>query len=352
MPMTWLNQLRQNFNLHSIFFRRALRTAIALFIGVIIYRYFNLTQGFWVPLTALIVMQATTAATLRKGLQRFLGTMLGVVLGTLAVEKIQVSYGIDLLLIVFFFITYYLKSFNLVNYGIYVVPLTVAVVFLLSAIVPQHAQVLITARLYDTLIGAALGVFVTLFVFPNSLRQDVTDGMENLITTQYRYLTAIINLLLQNGNREQQAKQAQEVRQQFECCLSANRRYFADWRYELWVRFRKAKTHENRLRLSEKMGQFLFSLHYLARVHHQPAEITGSLRLALQSMLNTIQQNEKDKNFDPAALQPFITQIQDLLVDSDNPFLATLRIDLQYYYQCLVAIDHIIPRANRQTTSE
>ena len=122
--------LKQNFTLKSPIFRRSARMAIAMFIAVLIYRLSNVTQGFWVPLTVAIVMQTTTAATLRKGLQRFLGTVIGIMIGILLLHLVHSAWMIDALLICFLFLAYALKSFNLVNYGIFVVPLSIMVTLL------------------------------------------------------------------------------------------------------------------------------------------------------------------------------------------------------------------------------
>ena len=62
--------LKKGLTLSSVPFRRALRMMIIMFFSVLIYRYFSLTQGFWVPLTVSIVMQGTTEETMRKGWHR------------------------------------------------------------------------------------------------------------------------------------------------------------------------------------------------------------------------------------------------------------------------------------------
>ena len=142
-----LTKLYNNLTLQSIFFRRASRVSIAVFFSVLLYRYFSILQGLWIPLTIIIVMQGTTAATFRKGLQRFLGTLIGAILGSLIYIYVKNPIYLDIILVLSFFIAYYMKASIMVNYGIFVIPITIMVVVLVSNFLPNEAYALIPARL-------------------------------------------------------------------------------------------------------------------------------------------------------------------------------------------------------------
>lgn len=338
MKAILIDKLIENLNLESRFFRRALRMAIAVFIAVFLYRYFSLTQGFWLPLTVVVVMQSTTAATLRKGLQRFLGTIIGIILGSLIVLKIHNPNIIDFLLVLFLCVAYYLKSFNLVNYGIFVVPLTIMVVFLVSAIVPQESHHLILARLYDTTLGAILGVLITLFVFPSSLKQDIDKAIKKTLVVQYQYLNTILNLMLQETNGKQCCRQK---RLEFENCLSTNRLLFNDWMYELWLKVEPKHRHENMVIQLEKLGQFLFSLHQLARQSYSetlPKDLRNSLEILSHAAQQTAKNAAKNSFTD---LPIFTSQLADLhenkkhSISNDLLSVTALLADLEGYFKCL-----------------
>ena len=64
-----------------VIWRRAIRIAVAVLIGVLGYEYFQLSYGFWTPLAILLVMQDTSGATLRRGCQRLMGLLFGRVIG-------------------------------------------------------------------------------------------------------------------------------------------------------------------------------------------------------------------------------------------------------------------------------
>ncbi len=262
MSQPFILKLQEHCNLRSSVFRRALRMALAMFVGTVIYYYAHLMQGFWVPLTVCIVMQLTTGGTLRKGLQRFVGTILGLLIGFLLVEWIHSLWVIDLLLVVFLTLTYMTKAFNLVNYGIFVVPLSAMVAILVTFFVPHEANSLIVARLYDTTIGAALGVVFTLLIFPTSLKPEIEKNNQHTLQLQQHYLQAILQHLLRHDNSEALLKQSFN---QFTTALMENRRLYADWVYEVWFDSERKQTQQKFLKTTEKTGQALFALQELAR---------------------------------------------------------------------------------------
>ncbi len=340
-------RLFDNFNLQSRIFRRAACTFIAIFIAVIIYRYFSLTQGFRVPLTTIIVMQSSTAATLRKGLQRFLGTIIGIILGSLLALHIHNSYLLDFFLVFFIFVAYYAKAFNIINYGIFVVPLTIMIVFLVSALVPQESHRLILARLYDTSLGAAIGVVITFFILPNSLEDDVNNGITNIITTQFQYLSSILKLLL---NPVDNIALANSKQKSFEQCLTHNRLLFNDWIYELWLKIEpKQHQHELIIILFEKLGQLLFALHHLTRDGMSQSlylELNPIIRNFIKDITHVSKQGfTKDTEFQQRfnehilslkELKKGITQSDDLL------FMTSLILNLEEYYSCVKELNQYL----------
>lgn len=322
------NTLYQNLSFSNIFLRRAVRTGVAVFISVLIYRDLSLVQGFWVPLTVIIVMQATTAATLRRGIQRFLGTFLGILLGSILVLNIKNTMVIDIFLIVFVFLAYYLKAFKEINYGVFVVPLTMMVVFLMAAVVPEKSHQLILARLYDTSLGALIGVIVTFVVLPNSLKEDINQGINALLLAQYQYLYAICHYLLQNDKNPEQMNQS---RYTFETALSADRRFYNDWRYEVWAKFKKNHYYYAFLLHSEKLGQFLFSMHHLA--HQASASLDDDVKILLANICKLTEEIDAQHLPELASINEQIKKIK--FISTRSAFNNALIEDLVGYTEQL-----------------
>ena len=80
--------MRQFFNTlnERVNWKHCLKTAIAAAISLVLVRALKLPQGFWACVSAIVVMQSETAATLAASWDRLVGTALGAVLGWIAAE--------------------------------------------------------------------------------------------------------------------------------------------------------------------------------------------------------------------------------------------------------------------------
>ncbi|HXS03412.1 MAG TPA: FUSC family protein, partial [Rhodanobacter sp.] len=74
--------LRANLTPRSVAFRHAVRMAACLSAALWISRLLQLPHGYWLPMTAAILLRPDFAATFNFGLLRVLGTVLGLVLTT------------------------------------------------------------------------------------------------------------------------------------------------------------------------------------------------------------------------------------------------------------------------------
>ena len=170
-------------------------------------------------------MQGTTAATLRKGLQRFVGTLVGIPLGSIVSIYIHNPNIIDALLVISLFVAYWLKSFNLVNYGIFVIPLSFMVVCLFTAIA-YDAVALTWARLYDSVIGI-ISLIITFVVLPSSIKPRVNNYLSRVKRAK-EYLDAIADWV-----KTDEISSLRKSRDAYLEALSKNRELHADWRYRL-----------------------------------------------------------------------------------------------------------------------
>ncbi len=261
-----IEKLIHEANLGSIGFRRALRSAIVVFLSVIIYHIFSLTQGYWVTMTAVIVVQATVGATLRKSLQRFLGTLLGVTIASLLLLLIHERFYIEMLVILFLFCTYFFNPYSsLINYGFRVIPLSIMVVFLIALISPEKINAgIVYARFYDTVIGTALGILGSFFLFPNKTKGEFNTSKQYLEKQLADYFSAIMDMFLSIPNAEIRAK---AKKMQVESALLSDRQFYLERRYEVHFRFSQYEIEKQFLEVTERMSQRLFSLHQQARYH-------------------------------------------------------------------------------------
>lgn len=152
--------LRNLVNINSEQFRYALRVALGLCVGVFIFKFFRIDHGYWIPLTMIIVIQPYYGATRKKGVERIVGTVAGIVLGGL-IMLLPLPYWafVILLLVVSFFVAYFLRN----NYKVGVFFVTIMMVILMQ-MSEQGSLELIGWRILSTLIGALLA-FVAGYIF-------------------------------------------------------------------------------------------------------------------------------------------------------------------------------------------
>lgn len=160
-----LETLRASLTLDSFAMRHALRVAIVTTVAVLVTRLLNLPRGYWVTITALIILQPFAGATLIRGLQRVLGTVAGALLTVAFVAVIHDSRG---LLVVVFVLAAACVAFLRVNYLIYSILLTPT--FVLLAEMSAGDWHLAELRVVNTLIGGALGLAGAWLLWPSAER--------------------------------------------------------------------------------------------------------------------------------------------------------------------------------------
>lgn len=181
--------IRTNLHLRSAAFRHALRIMGTLAVAIWLYHALVLPRGYWVPLTALVILKADFFSTMGRGIARVAGTALGVILGTAIVVAAGGKDPIGLLAIVLFaFAMYTVLSFN---YVVFSVMVSAEIVVLLSFFEKMPPTLAMHDRLVATLIGSGLALMAYLF-FPTWQRDQVAITLANLVHSERQYLGAIV----------------------------------------------------------------------------------------------------------------------------------------------------------------
>ena len=77
----------------------SLRTAIACVVSLLVARLFRLPEAYWAPITTVVITQSSLGAALAVSRDRFLGTVLGVLVGAAMATYVgphAVAFGIGL----------------------------------------------------------------------------------------------------------------------------------------------------------------------------------------------------------------------------------------------------------------
>ncbi|MDO6460177.1 YccS family putative transporter [Granulosicoccaceae sp. 1_MG-2023] len=162
----WQNmiaRLQENLTLQSPYFRHAVRQALLALLSCLIINSLNLPMGYWILLTAIFVCQPNYAATQAKIVQRIIGTLLGVVVGSLLPALAPDQITLLSLIVVANTLFFYFRTSN---YGFSTLFITVQV-FLGFAMTGMDTQSMIIGRLLDTVIGAAIAWACVSFLWPD-----------------------------------------------------------------------------------------------------------------------------------------------------------------------------------------
>jgi uncharacterized membrane protein YccC len=151
----WWRVLGENVSFSSPFGRHAIRLAIVLALAILLFRLTHLERGYWMALTALLVLRPDFTTTFARGVARIAGTVLGVILawgvGHVIPHTAQADAAAGIVFAAFGFLVFS------VNWALYSVTITVFVLFMLAMAGTPESSALV-ARIVATLLGGALAL--------------------------------------------------------------------------------------------------------------------------------------------------------------------------------------------------
>ena len=140
------------------------RALTAAALSLVIGEAFAMPQSYWAVITALIIVQGSVGGTLAAGLDRFVGTLAGAVLGAaaaLAGEFWRVPQVLLLLLAVA-----PVALLAAIRPSFRIAPVTAAIVLFTT---PSNASPITSAmdRVVEIALGTIIGIIVSIFVLPS-----------------------------------------------------------------------------------------------------------------------------------------------------------------------------------------
>lgn len=139
----------------------ALRLTVTLGVSTEIYRRLHYASGYWIPMTALLVMKPSLADTVSRAVARTLGTVAGAWALSLLVARYPPSLlELALLTVLFAWLSY--ATLN-VNYALFAVFITGYIVFLLSLAQMPGVEIA-HRRALCTALGGAIALTMRLMV--------------------------------------------------------------------------------------------------------------------------------------------------------------------------------------------
>jgi uncharacterized membrane protein YccC len=165
-PDRWLRKLRDNLTTDSLSLRHAARFALTGATLTMLTKGLHIEMGYWITITAVIILQAYPSATWQRAIQRVGGTLLG---GLIAAGAAFVLHGPAAIVIVVTPLSLLSMAFRGVSYALYIVCITP--LFILITELVNRNGVLSPAlgglRMLDNLVGAAFGMLATFVLWPS-----------------------------------------------------------------------------------------------------------------------------------------------------------------------------------------
>ncbi len=183
-----ITTLRANLSLQSTACRHALRLAAAVGLATTIYRVLQLPRGYWMPMTALLVLRPDFHDTFARGAARIAGTIVGGGIATLIVREVQPGpLGLTLLLLAFVWTCY--ATFRM-NYTLFTIAVTGYVVFILMLSGVGEITA-VTLRAIDTIAGGCLAL-VVYAMWPTWAAGTVRLALASMFDAQSVYVSSLL----------------------------------------------------------------------------------------------------------------------------------------------------------------
>ncbi|MFW5837913.1 MAG: FUSC family protein [Desulfovibrionaceae bacterium] len=179
--MSLASALHRRLRLSSPVTRLSLRTGLAAAAAVAVSEIFQLGHGYWVIMTVFIVTKANLGGAVLRSKQRLLGTLLGALASLplllwLAGEPACLLAALTVVLALYGLLgqtSYFLVS-----------TLITMAVFLLFGLMGADVKTMLSERILDTLLGAAIGTGFSMVILPDTarsrLRRQQAETLERL----------------------------------------------------------------------------------------------------------------------------------------------------------------------------
>ncbi len=185
-------RMRANLTWQSDAFQHAVRLAVVVSASAVIAHAVGIGRGYWLALTAVLVLRPEFSVTYTRGVARAVGTIVGVGIATIVAVTAH-PHGWVLVPFVGVFVWLSGALFN-ASYAAFSVAVTGAVVFLLAGL-DTNPVADARDRLVATVLGAALALGAYA-VAPTWGRRPVADAVADLADATQRYVSGVLRAVI------------------------------------------------------------------------------------------------------------------------------------------------------------
>jgi len=185
--LPWLVPLRAALSPDSLIARHALRLGLVTAVAVALTAALDLRRGYWVTITAVIILQPYVGATSLRAVQRVLGTVVGGALAALLAAWFHSPAAVLVLAFVFSAVSVALLPLNYAVFSVFLTP-----TFVLLAEASAGDWHLAGLRIGNTLIGGALAMLGTWLLWPSPEAKRMPEYLAEMIEAMRAYLAEVV----------------------------------------------------------------------------------------------------------------------------------------------------------------
>jgi hypothetical protein len=187
----------------SVAARNGLRMGVGLALAVAVTHLHLVEHGFWVVVGTMLVLGSSALTTRTKVVQAVVGTALGIILGGLLVGAVGVEPAVLWLLVpITVFGSTYLPRFVSFTAAQAMGALSLLVILNLTAPAGWRIGLL---RIEDIAMGAAVGLGVSLLLWPRGATAAVSALITAALDVNVRYLQSAVLRVTRGGSEESEA---------------------------------------------------------------------------------------------------------------------------------------------------
>ena len=171
------NNIIGSLNLKQPSVRFALHISILLSISLFLVAYFEVFDGFWIPMTILLIMKPNNGGTKKQTLNRIGGTIIGLIISFIVITFLPKEFIIPIIILSVYMTVVMIK----VEYGVAVVFITIIIILLMAF--DYELTGIFVKRLLFTLITAILVLASTTIILPNWSKNDIKNKLIETLKT-------------------------------------------------------------------------------------------------------------------------------------------------------------------------
>lgn len=180
--------------------KKAYQALVAGVLSIIVGQLISPIQPYWVLLTAYIVLLGTESIgrIYTKGVRRSVGTVAGAVIGFVMAKILsgQSELEVIMIFVVVFLAFYFIET----SYTLMSLFITMLIAFMYDLLLGGITFSLMSARVLDTIAGAAIAFGVSMVIFPKKTKTKVSETVNDYLEDLKPYVTEYVRSFREEVN--------------------------------------------------------------------------------------------------------------------------------------------------------